>query len=246
MGRCVKKVGTAAQHALALQIARSFARNVPPNVDRGDIDQAALIGLWDGLTRRGPDADVPYLRFRIRGSIRDELRRQDWLPRRARKTRQRLDATILHFDDVGPDAEERVQAAGESPEDLLIEKRALEELRAAPLPPRLRRVLDMYLAGQQLTDVAAALGVSQPRASQLYWRAIQVIRAAVRAPTQMERVSNAYCSASKSSESIDSAGSLSGLERGVLPRIGRSDRIANVCGDHEAKADGARRKARRR
>lgn len=180
MGRRLKTVGTAAQQALALKIARSFARSVPPNVDRADIDQAALIGLWNGLALKGPNADVTYLRWRIRGSIRDELRRQDWLPRRARKTRQPLAVTVLRFDDVGPDAERRVPAVGANPEDLLALKRARQEVELAPLTPRLRRVVELYLAGARLLDVAAELGVSQPRASQLYWRAIEVIRAAVR------------------------------------------------------------------
>jgi RNA polymerase sigma factor (sigma-70 family) len=196
MGRCLNGIGTAAQRQLALKIARSFARSVPPNVDVKDLEQAAMIGLWNGLERRGPDADVTYLRWRIRGSIRDELRRQDWLPRRARKTRIPLRATILHFDDVGPDAEERVRATGESPEDLLIRKRSLEEVHAAPLTPRLRRVVDLYLAGARLLDVADELGVSQPRASQLYWRAVQVIRAAVRAKEQ-------YASRFRSEESSE-------------------------------------------
>jgi len=70
-----------------------------------------MSGLWDAI-RRHPDRSGRelrvYVRVRIRGAILDELRAQDWLPRRAprcRRSRQRTDAYIppppvVRFDDV--------------------------------------------------------------------------------------------------------------------------------------------------
>src|SRR6186997_2981979 len=95
------------EHALmAYKIARSFMRRLPCTVLPEDIEQAALIGLWDGLRRRGDGVDAQhpfYLKTRIRGAILDELRTQDWLPRRARnKALSGLrPAMIVRFADLG-------------------------------------------------------------------------------------------------------------------------------------------------
>jgi RNA polymerase sigma factor (sigma-70 family) len=175
----VLNIGTAAQRALALRIARSIGRVVPPNVQLADLEQAALVGLWQGLCRRGPDADAPYLRCLIRGSVRDELRRQDWLPRRrTRKQVHPFTAHVLHFEDVGTEAEQRLPSRVEGADELLAQKRALEEVLRVRLPERLRRVIDLQLAGYRQTEIARELGISQARVSQLTLQALGLLRAA--------------------------------------------------------------------
>ena len=65
--------------SMAITIARAFVRKLPCNVQREDIEQAALIGLMKGLRKHPtPTGDAEgwegYLRQRIRGAIIDELR----------------------------------------------------------------------------------------------------------------------------------------------------------------------------
>lgn len=56
-------------------------------LDREDMEQIGLMGLLEGLRRYGtPDEHFGrFVALRIRGSILDELRRQDWRPRRVRQ-----------------------------------------------------------------------------------------------------------------------------------------------------------------
>lgn len=69
-----------------------MAVNLPQHVSRDDLESFALFGLFDALNKfeanRGLKFDT-YASFRIRGSIIDGLRQEDWLPRSLReKTKQ--------------------------------------------------------------------------------------------------------------------------------------------------------------
>src|SRR5436305_11624094 len=69
------------------QIAGGFQRRLPRNVLRDDLIAAGMSGLWDAIRKHGVERSGNfdwYVRVRIRGAILDELRAQDWLPRRAR------------------------------------------------------------------------------------------------------------------------------------------------------------------
>src|SRR5439155_19034005 len=72
---------------LVKQVVARFLRRLPANVLRDDLIAAGVFGLVDSLRKNGGDQGVTfesYARIRIRGAILDELRTQDWLPRRAR------------------------------------------------------------------------------------------------------------------------------------------------------------------
>ena len=72
---------------LVRKIAGGFQRKLPRNVLREDLVAAGMSGLWDAIRRHGDTAGETfewYVRVRVRGAILDELRAQDWLPRRAR------------------------------------------------------------------------------------------------------------------------------------------------------------------
>src|SRR5688572_5313788 len=72
---------------LVRQIAGGFQRKLPRNVLRDDLIAAGMSGLWDAVRKHGHEQTENfdwYVRVRIRGAILDELRAQDWLPRRAR------------------------------------------------------------------------------------------------------------------------------------------------------------------
>ena len=72
---------------LVRQVVAQMARRLPANVLRDDLMAAGVFGLMDSLRRNGAECSETfewYARTRIRGAIFDELRAQDWLPRRAR------------------------------------------------------------------------------------------------------------------------------------------------------------------
>ncbi|MBI4040304.1 MAG: FliA/WhiG family RNA polymerase sigma factor [Deltaproteobacteria bacterium] len=69
-------------------IAQRIASKLPPNVDLDDLISSGVIGLMDAIDKYDPTRDnqfKTYAEFRIRGSILDELRAQDWVPRSVRE-----------------------------------------------------------------------------------------------------------------------------------------------------------------
>lgn len=60
------------------------AINLPNYVSRSDLESFALIGLFDAIKKFEPARELKfdtYASFRVRGSIIDGLRKEDWLPR---------------------------------------------------------------------------------------------------------------------------------------------------------------------
>lgn len=69
---------------LVKQIIRRFAMRLPRSVDRGDLVTAANVGLIRAIHGFDPERGVrfeSYCELRVKGSLLDELRSQDWLPR---------------------------------------------------------------------------------------------------------------------------------------------------------------------
>lgn len=192
LGGPVASIGTPEERAMAKSIAGSYLARLPKNVLAADILQAALIGLWDGIQKHGgdltPEQRRGYLITRIRGQILDELRAQDWLPRRTRKAADVIrPVTIVRFDDLGRaddqhSWEERLPSEAPTPEDACVRegelRSALGEFEDAPLHPRHRQVLRAhYWRHQKFKDIGADMAVSEPRVSQLHARAISTLRA---------------------------------------------------------------------
>ena len=95
---------------LVLRIAGQMAAQLPASVDISDLEQAGMIGLWDALERGQEQAAAQfgaYAAIRIRGAIYDELRRQDWLPRRSRVQERAIQKTMQAL----------TQSLGRPPED---------------------------------------------------------------------------------------------------------------------------------
>lgn len=122
---------------------------------RDDLRAAAEAALWALLSRPGLSPGVArHLAFsRLLGAVADELRAQDRLPRRARAS-GRFEVVSLEDEDVAVPA---------SPELLLDLARAVERLR-----PRTREIFRRrFFEGKTVGEVAAALGISAARVSQL-------------------------------------------------------------------------------
>lgn len=79
---------------LVQRIARQMASRLPPGVAFDDLVQAGMIGLMEATRRFDTELGTAFDAFatpRIRGAIVDELRTQDWTPRRNRQLQRRLD-----------------------------------------------------------------------------------------------------------------------------------------------------------
>lgn len=71
-----------------------ISSQLPPHIDREDLMSAAVIGLITAAERFDPGRGVQFKTFveqRIRGTIMDELRSQDWLTRSLREKFKRLE-----------------------------------------------------------------------------------------------------------------------------------------------------------
>lgn len=172
------------------KIVGGFQRKLPRNVLREDLLAAGMIGLWDAIQRHGADADDGfewYVRVRVRGAILDELRAQDWLPRRLRATvsaasegsEGSIPPSVVRLDDVSEFEQGRCLSLPASGETELCERDDQRELEDAidQLPERERHIVrEHYFKGVRFKDLSAELGVSEPRISQLHTRAMQRLR----------------------------------------------------------------------
>jgi len=172
---------------LVRQVVARFLRRLPSNVLRDDLVAAGVYGLVDSLRKNGGDHGPTfesYARIRIRGAILDELRTQDWLPRRARwaalgKCAGSDDApvAVIGLDDLG--AGERgatfIDEEAKDPSEQLEDCQGCAQLGEAieKLPVRERTIVRMhYFQGARFKDIGELLGVSEPRVSQLHSRAM--------------------------------------------------------------------------
>jgi RNA polymerase sigma factor for flagellar operon FliA len=175
---------------LVRKIAGGFQRRLPRNVLPEDLIAAGMAGLWDAV-RRNPDGPGEsfewYARVRIRGAILDELRAEDWLPRRARAAAEEASGTdayipppaVVRFDDVSEWEQNRCLTDESSAEAVVAAKAALDAVAAAfeLLPEREQRIMSQhYFRGVKFLDLAEELGVSAPRISQLHSVALARLR----------------------------------------------------------------------
>jgi RNA polymerase sigma factor for flagellar operon FliA len=176
---------------LVRQVVARFLRKLPPNVLRDDLIAAGTFGLIDSLRKNGEDRSPTfewYARIRIRGAILDELRAQDWLTRRARSrvTASAVEgqtgrAVVVGFDDLTEAGRQSLHdQSTPSPLDIVegnAERAALAEAVGQLLEREQLIVTQHYFQGVQFKAIAAQLGVSEPRVSQLHSRAMAKLRA---------------------------------------------------------------------
>ncbi len=82
---------------LVKYIAHRIAVKLPPHIEIDDLINTGIIGLIDAAEKFDPDRGIQfktYAEFRIRGTILDELRAQDWVPRSLRKKVSRLGQVV--------------------------------------------------------------------------------------------------------------------------------------------------------
>ncbi len=71
------------------------------NVEYEDLVSYGIFGLIDAIDKFNPQMDVKfetYASLRIRGSILDQIRKMDWIPRTVRKRQRELDSAMASIE----------------------------------------------------------------------------------------------------------------------------------------------------
>ncbi|MCG8477588.1 MAG: RNA polymerase sigma factor WhiG [Spirochaetales bacterium] len=112
---------------LVKYVAGKLAVGMPQNVEFDDLVSYGVIGLFDAIDKFDPDKHVKFKTYavtRVRGSIFDQLRQLDWVPRSIRqKTRELEDAVRRLEAQLGRSATDR-----EIARELGISERDFEKL----------------------------------------------------------------------------------------------------------------------
>lgn len=72
----------------------SFSKQSASVIDESDLKQLGMIGLMDSIDRFDPTRGVKFETYaitRIRGTVQDELRKLDWIPRSVREKVRAID-----------------------------------------------------------------------------------------------------------------------------------------------------------
>jgi RNA polymerase sigma factor FliA len=92
-------------------------------------------------------------------------------------------ASVVSLQSLNPEGvDERLPLTGDGPESLLLKREQIGYLHdaVAELPAKLRMVVEQYFFGQRrMADIAAELGVTESRVSQLRSEALVLLRAAM-------------------------------------------------------------------
>ena len=86
---------------LVKYVAGRLGSGLPAHVDEGDLVSYGLLGLIGAIERYDPDRDVKFETYaiaRIKGSIIDELRAMDWVPRSVRSRAREIERAIADLE----------------------------------------------------------------------------------------------------------------------------------------------------
>jgi RNA polymerase sigma factor for flagellar operon FliA len=105
-------------------VAGRLGSGLPAHVDEGDLVSYGLLGLISAIERYDPDRDVKFETYaiaRIKGSILDELRALDWVPRSVRSRARQIERAMSELESKlgrAPTDEELSKKVGISVEEL--------------------------------------------------------------------------------------------------------------------------------
>src|ERR671935_632112 len=86
---------------LVKYVAGRVGSGLPAHVDEGDLVQYGLLGLISAIERFDPGRDIKFETYaiaRIKGSIIDELRAMDWVPRSVRSRAREIERAIAELE----------------------------------------------------------------------------------------------------------------------------------------------------
>jgi RNA polymerase sigma factor for flagellar operon FliA len=84
-------------YPLVRHIAERLLQTLPKSIELDDLVSAGLFGLMDAIRGFDPERGIKFKTYcttRIRGSILDQLRSQDWVPRLVRLKASRIERTL--------------------------------------------------------------------------------------------------------------------------------------------------------
>jgi RNA polymerase sigma factor FliA len=109
---------------LVKYVAGRLGSGLPAHVDDDDLVSYGLLGLIGAIERFDPDRDIKFETYavaRIKGSIIDELRSLDWVPRSVRSRARQIERAIAELESRlgrAPTDEEIAAKVGISEDDL--------------------------------------------------------------------------------------------------------------------------------
>jgi RNA polymerase sigma factor FliA len=86
---------------LVKYVAGRLGSGLPAHVDEGDLVSYGLLGLMGAIERFDPERDIKFETYaitRIKGSILDELRSMDWVPRSVRARARDIERAIAQLE----------------------------------------------------------------------------------------------------------------------------------------------------
>jgi RNA polymerase sigma factor for flagellar operon FliA len=119
---------------LVRTIVGRLAMTLPAHVDIEDLYSSGLVGLLDAVRHYDPNGGSTfesYARVRIRGSVFDELRRLDWVPRSVHDKARRVQEVMNELEQKTgqvPSEKEMAEALELTPEEY---QHLIEEIRPA-------------------------------------------------------------------------------------------------------------------
>jgi RNA polymerase sigma factor FliA len=111
-------------------VAGRISSGLPAHVDQNDLASYGLLGLISAIERYDPDRDVKFETYaiaRIKGSIIDELRAMDWVPRSVRARAREIERAItkleaeLHRSPTDEEIAAKLGVPLEELEDILLD-----------------------------------------------------------------------------------------------------------------------------
>lgn len=128
--------------------------NLPKNVEYDDLVEYGIIGLLDAVEKFDVSKEIVFKTYavtRIRGSIYDELRSQDWVPRSVRKMAKDVEKAYVYLENkLG-----RIPSEEEVAEYLEISIKKLDELYAKVDLGNLNSLDDIIYDGGETTTTVA-------------------------------------------------------------------------------------------
>ena len=109
---------------LVKYVAGRLGSGLPAHVDEGDLVSYGLLGLIGAIERYAPERHIKFETYaiaRIRGSIIDELRALDWVPRSVRSRAREIERAIASLEarlGRAPTDEEIAQKVGVTVDEL--------------------------------------------------------------------------------------------------------------------------------
>jgi RNA polymerase sigma factor FliA len=121
---------------LVKYVVDRIATGLPKSIEKDDLINTAIIGLFDALEKYDPERGTKfetYAIWRIKGAVLDELRSMDWVSRTTRRKARNLEKVCSALDQKLGRAATEIEIAREMKISLNELLRLIEEVRGTAL-----------------------------------------------------------------------------------------------------------------